>query len=215
METLILIGVLLGLAGGIAVTALFYKNRYSRTTEVQSVVLLEKIRHVCKLITVEGEFSEVFSHRDEKSMFFKLLQLEKKALLIVKAKVLVGFDLTKIHIETESDKRVVRLSHFPDPEVLSMETDLEYYDVRKGMMHKFSETDLTNMNKKSKEFIREKVERSYLFDIARNQAEDTISVIKQLIDSVGWTLETEKRAINDSKVKQLTESARENSNKNR
>ena len=96
METLILTGVLLGLAGGIAVTALFYKNRYSRDTQVQSVILLEKIKHVCKLITVEGEFSEVFSHRDGKSLFFKLLQLEKKALLIIKAKVLVGFDLAKI-----------------------------------------------------------------------------------------------------------------------
>jgi len=207
METLILIGVLLGLAGGVAVTALFYKNRYSHSSQAQSVVLLEKIQHVCKLITVEGEFSEVFSHRDGKSLFFKLFQLEKKALLIVKAKVLVGFDLSKIHIETEPEKRKVRLSHFPDPEVLSMETDLEYYDVKKGIIHKFSETDLTNMNKKSKEFIREKVERSYLFDIARNQAADTITVIRQLIDSVGWTLETEKNALSDSdnEVKSLAE----------
>lgn len=42
-------------------------------------ILLDKIRNVCKLITVEGEFSEVFAHRDGKSVFFKLLQLKKKA----------------------------------------------------------------------------------------------------------------------------------------
>ena len=212
METLILTGVLLGLAGGIAVTALFYKNKYPGNTQVQSVVLLEKIRNVCKLITVEGEFSEVFSHRDGKSIFFKLLQLEKKALLIVKAKVLVGFDLSKIIIETEPEKRLVKLSHFPDPEILSMETDLEYYDVKKGIMHKFSETDLTDMNKKSKEFIRDKVQRSYLFDIARNQAIDTITVIKQLIDSFGWTLKTENQVLSESvEKKQLTENQNKSS----
>ena len=46
------------------------------------------------LITVEGEFSETFTHRDGRKMFFNLLQMEKKALIIIKAKVLIGFDLT-------------------------------------------------------------------------------------------------------------------------
>jgi hypothetical protein len=198
METLILLGVILGLAGGVLVTAWYYSKRTTKYPTVQSVILLEKIRNVCKLITVEGEFSEVFAHRDEKSLFFKLLNLEKKALLIVKAKVLIGFDLSKIHIETDNEKKQVRLTNFPDPEIMSMDTDLEYYDVKKGMINKFSESDLTNMNKKSKEFLREKIERSYLFDIARNQAADTFSVIKQLIDSVGWELIT-----SDDKIKSL------------
>lgn len=191
METLILLGVLLGLAGGIAGTFWFFKSRMNQGSQVQSTVLLNKIRHVCKLITVEGEFSEVFAHRDGKSLFFKLLQMEKKALLIVKAKVLIGFDLSKIKIDMQPEKRRVKLSHFPDPEIMSMETDLEFYDVQKGLINKFSEVELTNMNIKSKEFIREKIERSYLFDIARNQAADTVAIIRQLIDSVGWELVAE------------------------
>ncbi|MEE4286521.1 MAG: DUF4230 domain-containing protein [Mariniphaga sp.] len=191
MEFLILLGVLLGLAGGITATYWFFKSRNPQGSQVQSTILLDKIKHVCKLITVEGEFSEVFAHRDGKSMFFKLLQLEKKALLIVKAKVLIGFDLTKINIEMQPEKKRVKLSHFPDPEIMSMETDLEFYDVQKGLINVFSEVDLTNMNIKSKEFIREKIERSYLFDIARNQAADTVAIIRQLIDSVGWELVAE------------------------
>lgn len=199
MEILILLGVLIGLAGGIAATSWFFKNRNSQGGQVQSTVLLNKIRHVCKLITVEGEFSEVFAHRDGKSMFFKMLQMEKKALLIVKAKVLIGFDLTKIHIEMQPEKKRVKLSHFPDPEIMSMETDLEFYDVQKGLINKFSEVDLTNISVKSKEFIREKIERSYLFDIARNQAGDTVAVIRQLIDSVGWDLVAEDLILPQSK----------------
>lgn len=192
METLILLGLLMGVAGGVSVTILFYKNKSNRQTKEQSVLLLEKVKQVCKLITVEGEFSEIFTHRDEKSLFFKLFQTEKKALLIVKAKVLIGFDLTKINIETNSKTKHVKLSHFPEPEILSIDSDLEYYDVQKGIINKFSDTDLTNLNKKSKDFIREKVEHSHLVSIAKNQAKDTISVIRQLIESVGWELISDK-----------------------
>jgi hypothetical protein len=106
--------------------------------------------------------------------------------------VLIGFDLAKINIEMKPEQKKVVISHFPDPEILGMETDLEYYDVQKGMINKFSELDLNKVNKKSKEFIREKIEQSYLFDIARNQATDTMGVIHQLIDSVGWSLEAEE-----------------------
>lgn len=192
METLVLLGVLIGLAGGVTATAYYFRSRKSNEAQDQSTLLLNKIKQVCKLITIEGEFSEVFAHRDGKSVFFKLLQLEKKALLVVKAKVLIGFDLAKIKIEMKPEQKKVVISHFPDPEILGMETDLEYYDVQKGMINKFSELDLNKVNKKSKEFIREKIEQSYLFDIARNQATDTISVIHQLIDSVGWSLVTEE-----------------------
>ncbi|MEN8115344.1 MAG: DUF4230 domain-containing protein [Bacteroidota bacterium] len=194
MESLIVLGLILGLAGGIAGTVYFYKNRNERQLKSQSVLLLEKIKQVCKLITVEGEFSEIFTHRDEKSILFKLLQLEKKALLIVKAKVMIGFDLTKINIEISTQNRQVRLSHFPEPEILSIDNDVEYYDIQKGIINKFSETDLTNINKKSKEFIREKVEHSHLYQIARNQASDTVALIRQLIESVGWELVSDKIA---------------------
>jgi hypothetical protein len=191
METLVLLGVFIGLAGGIAATAFYFKRRGTGEVHNQSALLLKKIKQVCKLITIEGEFSEVFAHRDGKSVFFKLLQLEKKALLVVKAKVLIGFDLAKIKIDMDPEQKKVTLSQFPDPEILGMETDLEYYDVQKGMINKFSELDLNNVNKKSKEFIREKIESSYLFDIARNQAADTLAVIQQIIDSVGWKLVAE------------------------
>lgn len=51
------------------------------------------------------------------------------------------------------------------------------------------------LNKKSKEFIREKVENSHLVFIAKNQANDTITLIRQLIESVGWDLVSERIAI--------------------
>jgi len=195
METLIILGMVLGMAGGIAATIAYYKNQNQKHLKSQSVLLLEKIKQVCKLITVEGEFSEIFTHRDEKNLFFNLFQMEKKALLIIKAKVMIGFDLTKINIEISTHQKQVRLSEFPEPEILSIDNDLEYYDIQRGIINKFSENDLTNLNKKSKEFIRQKVEDSHLVQIAKNQAHETISLIRQLIESVGWELVSEKIAL--------------------
>lgn len=203
METLLLLGVLLGLAGGIAASTYFYKNKSNRQVKQQSVLLLEKIKQVCKLITVEGEFSEIFTHRDARKFLFNLLQTEKKALIIVKAKVLIGFDLSQINIDINTHSKQVHLSGFPKPEILSIETDLEYYDVQKGMINKLSEVDLTDINKKSKDFIRQKVQDSQLFFIAQNQANDTVSVIKQLIESVGWTLEA--KALHSNPAKSISE----------
>jgi len=196
MDTLIVLGLIVGIVSGIFFTRIYYNNLKQKQLQSQSIVLMEKIKQVCKLITVEGEFSEIFTHQDEKNWFFKLLQLEKKALLIVKAKVMIGFDLSTINIEIDIHKKRVALTNFPEPEILSIDSDLEYYDIQRGMIHKFSEKDLTMMNKKSKEFIREKVADSQLYSIARKQAADTIGVIRDLIESVGWEIQTEKFAIN-------------------
>ena len=206
MDTLILLGLIIGLIIGTALTSIYYKNLKQKQLQNQSVLLMEKIKQVCKLITVEGEFSELFTHRDEKNWLFKLIQLEKKALLIVKAKVMIGFDLSKINIGIDTHKKLVSLTSFPAPEILSIDSDLEYYDIQRGIINKFTETDLNDLNKKSKEFIREKVEDSQLYTIARKQASDTIEVIRDLIESVGWELHSEDLLLHaKQQEKQLAE----------
>lgn len=191
MDNFVFVALILGLAGGVAATIFFYQQKTRRQITDQSVVILDKIKQMCTLITVEGEFSEIFTHREGRKIFFNLLQMEKKALIIIKAKVHIGFDLTQINIETDPVQKVVKLSKFPSPEIVSIETDLEYYDIQKGIIDKLSVSDLTKINKRSKEFIRGKVYDSQLIKIARNQADDTISVLHQLVDSTGWKLITE------------------------
>lgn len=84
------------------------------------------------------------------------------------------------------------LSRFPDPEILSIETDLEYYDLQKGIISKFSEVDLTDIHRKAKDFIRERARDGHLIQIANNQSSETVAIIRQLIESVGWELVSEK-----------------------
>ena len=203
METLIFLGVILGLTIGIVSTVYFYSNKNNKLQKEQSVILLNQIKQVLKLITVEGEFSEIFTHRDGKSVFFNLVQREKKAILIVKAKVLVGFNLSLININIDSQRKMVNLSQFPNPEILSIDTDLEYYDIQKGITNKLSEKDLTEINKNSKDFIRNKVAQSDLFLIAQNQANDTVLFIKNLIESIGWKMVTNNFSIEPEQKKSI------------
>ncbi len=52
------------------------KNKSSIHT--QSVVLMEKIKSVCKLVTVEGDFAEIYHYENVKEKFFNLLVGKKK-----------------------------------------------------------------------------------------------------------------------------------------
>ena len=104
----------------------------------QSTILLDKIRKVCKFITVEGDFAEIYHYEDVKERFLKLLSSRKKALVVINAKAHVGYDLSKIDLEADIDKKKIILKHFPEPEVLSIETNLNYYDKTEGYFKRLS-----------------------------------------------------------------------------
>ena len=57
---------------------------------------------------------------------------------------------------TNTKTKTVVLSHFPQPEVLSIESDINYYDKKDGMFNKFDASDLTELHTQAKEHIREK-----------------------------------------------------------
>ena len=89
------------LAGAMAMywgISIFNKKKGVKEIEHQSVVLIEKIKSVCKLISVEGDFAEIYHYQDTKNQFFGFLTGKKKAILLVNAKAHVGFDLSKIEM---------------------------------------------------------------------------------------------------------------------
>lgn len=182
------LGFLLGAIVSYFGTVLYKKQVKLYKTQKQSLVLVEKIKSVCKLISVEGEFAEIYHYEDKKNRFLNLFSSKKKAVLLINAKVLVGFDLTKIKLETKSESREIVMTHFPDPTILSVETDVKYFDKKEGLFNKFEAVDLTLLNEKSKEFIIDKVPQSGLLKSAKNEAVDTIVMIEKLLEPSGWKL---------------------------
>lgn len=180
------------LLGGIAtywVYSIFRKRKGKEVTKHQSVVLLEKIKSVCKLISVEGDFAEIYTYENTKERFLSLISSKKKALIVVKAKAHIGYDLNKIRMKSDVGKKKITLLDFPQPEILSIAPDLEFYDIKNGMFNSFTPDDLTLLNKEAKDHIKSKIPDSELMFKARKEAFDTILIIENLVQTIGWKLD--------------------------
>jgi len=160
---------------------------------------------VCKFITVEGDFAEIYHYESLRDKWIKKLLGTKKALVLVDAKAHIGFDLTKIKMDAVPEKKTIRLYDFPQPELLSIETDFKFYDKKEGWANPFTSSDLTDINKEAKQHIIDKIPESGLYKQATLQALDTIQLMEELVATIGWTLDYEAIKIEDSKISHLTE----------
>lgn len=158
-------------------------------TNSQSVIIMEKIKKVWKLITVEGEFAEIYHYENTKERFMSMVSSKKKAILLINAKAYVGYDLSKIKMEAVNEKKVIKLTDFPEPQILSLETDLKYYDKKDGLFNKFDSTDLTEVNSQAKEHVLLKIPESGLFDTAKSEAIEAVLLIQNIVETIGWTLD--------------------------
>jgi len=179
------------------------KQKKERTKE-QSVILLEKIRSVCKLISVEGDFAEIYSYENTKDVFMNLFAGKKKALIIINAKTHIGYDFKKIEMNADIDKRKIVLNRFPQPEVLSIEPQLKFYDVKNSMFNTFSSEDLTNLNKEARQHILDKIPESGLMETAKKEALEAVLIIEKIAETIGWKLDYSALEISD-KQKELLE----------
>ncbi|MDX1472286.1 MAG: DUF4230 domain-containing protein [Flavobacteriaceae bacterium] len=201
METLL--GIILGTLATLGVVTYIKSIQKKKLAQSQSVILLEKIRTVCKFITVEGDFAEIYHYEDVKEWFLKLVATRKKALVVINAKAHVGYDLSKIKMEALADRKLIRLKNFPQPEVLSIETNLNYYDKREHMFNRFAAADLTGLQEKAKSHILEKVPESGLIQVAQKEALETILLIETIVQTIGWKLDYSALKIEEQDIKKI------------
>ena len=196
METFFII--ILSILVTLGIVTFVKQFRSQRRTNTQSIILLDKIKKVCKFITVEGDFAEIYHYEDVKERFLKLVSSRKKALVVINAKAHVGFDLSKIQMESDVKTKTLKLHHFPQPEVLSIETDLNYYDKTDGMFNRFEASDLTELHNEAKLHIMNKVPESGLYDVAKREALETVLLIEGIVETIGWRLDYSALKIEDN-----------------
>jgi hypothetical protein len=183
---LIILALAAALLIGIFATKYYYSAREYKSEE-QSQVLLEKIKNVCKLVTVEGQFSEVYNYSDYWGYDFS--PFRKKALIRIKAKVSAGYDLGKMKITAVPESKIIRIADIPEPSILSIDHDLDYYDITEGSFNSFSASDYTKLNEKAKKFVEAQAQKSPLLESAKKQGIQMLDVIKIMIESAGWKVE--------------------------
>lgn len=198
-------GLILGAIATYWIYTFFKKKKSKEVTLHQSTVLLEKIRSVSKLVSVEGEFAEIYKYENTKERFLSLVSSKKKALIVINAKALIGYDLKKVQIDSDVDNKRIILTNFPQPEILSIEPELEFYDIQNGMFNSFSPDDLTVLNNEAKNHIREKIPESGLMETARKEALQAVLLIESIVATIGWTLDYSALKIEDKEKKSLLE----------
>lgn len=183
----------------------FRKKKKKELTSHQSTILLEKIKSVCKLISVEGDFAEIYKYENTKERFLSLVISKKKALIVIKAKAQIGYDLKKILMHADEGKKKIILTSFPEPEVLSIQPELDFYDIKNGMFNTFTPDDLTTLNQEAKKHILEKIPESGLMDTARKEALHTVLLIEKIVETIGWKLDYSALKITEKQKKLLDE----------
>ncbi|RKN79394.1 DUF4230 domain-containing protein [Ulvibacterium marinum] len=197
----IFLGLVLGAIMMYWIFSFFRKKKSKELTHHQSTVLLEKIKSVCKLISVEGDFAEIYKYENTKERFMSLVSSKKKALIVINAKAQIGYDLQKVLMHSDTAKKKIILTNFPQPEVLSIEPELEFYDIKNGLFNSFTPDDLTSLNQEAKKHIKEKIPESGLMETAKREALEAVLLIEKIVETIGWTLDYSALEISDEQKK--------------
>jgi hypothetical protein len=177
--------------GGIASYGIFalyqkFTGKEQQLIKNESTILLEKVEKVFKIVLAEGHFSEIYDHTSQKDILFGLTTTNKKALIVAKAKVLVGYDFSKVKINWVQGSRKMMIEEFPEPEILSIDSDYKFYDIDQGLFNKFKNDDYTQLLSDAKQTMQHKAIASELPRIAKKQA---VVMLNQMASTMGWELD--------------------------
>ncbi|MFT4969652.1 MAG: hypothetical protein ACI9O4_001401 [Chitinophagales bacterium] len=160
--------VLVLLAGfGSLLWYLFY-NETGVNTEEQASIVLQKIEEVEKLMLVEGTFAEIYTYQQDEKIFFDLWPIEKKVIVLIKAKANVGYDLSKVEFEIDKELQQVIIPKLAK-EIILIESDIQYYDIEQSQFYPLTGKDLTTINQRATELIKQQVLISQLPTIAQER----------------------------------------------
>ena len=169
-------------------------NKEETLIQEHSALIEKQIKNVSKLVVTEGNFSEVFSYKNSKAVFGDLIEVEKKALVVVNAEVTVAYDLSKIEFNLDEENKTLTITKIPEQEI-KIFPELEYYDVQADFLNPFEAEDYNAINKKVKQQITKKINASNLKSNAENRLISELSKFYILTNSLGWTLQYNQKVI--------------------
>ncbi len=161
-----------------------------------SHTIVESIRKVFKIVCAEGHFNELYNFEETKK-FLGFIPSTKRALVIIEAKVLVGFDFEKCEWELDETKRTIKLISFPEPQILSIEPDYKYYNFDEGIFNLLNRKDLTDIQANGKKQVEISAIKSHLPRIA---AEQMRTILLEVVESKNWHLENTYKITEPKKI---------------
>ena len=175
----------------------FFNDKEETILQENSALIQEQIRNVSKLVVTEGHFSQVFTYKNSKAVFANLVNVEKKALVVVNADVTVSYDLSQIEYELDESTKTLKILSIPKEEI-KISPDFEYYDVTADFLNPFQAQDYNKIKDKVNAQLMKKIEASNLKSNAQNRLISELSKFFILTNTLGWTLQYEGNSIKSS-----------------
>lgn len=172
----------------------FTNQKPASSVEFNSSLIEKEIKNVGKLIVTEGHYAEVLTYKDQQKYLMDLVSFEKKALIVANADVIVSYDLRQIKYKIDEEGKKVTITNIPEPE-LKINQNLHFYDINQSRFNPFGAADYNKINKKVKEQIAQKIEKSTLKSNAENRLISELAKILIVTHSMGWTLEYKGKPI--------------------
>ena len=184
-----LIMIVLSIAVGVFLTLFLTKKKSGPMQITSSSTVLDNIKKVSKLVTVEGTFTEIVTYSEDRPKWQGLFKGHKKALVVVKAKALLGANLTQTEYQVDEKSKQITVTKPPSVEIISIEPDIQFYDIKDSVLNRFKPQDLSALQKKAIEDIRKKVEESELPQLADERIKETYLMFAQISKAYGWNLQ--------------------------
>ena len=164
---LLIVGLVMGALVMFLLSKLYRKNSVP-TVKESSHTIVESIRRVFKVVFAEGHFNELYTYGETKKLM-GFLPSTRKALVIIEAKVMVGYDFSKCVWEANEEAKTIKLLQFPQPEIISIEPEFKYYNFDENIFNMMSGGDLNRIHKNGKKQVEQAALRSHLPKIAADQ----------------------------------------------
>ncbi len=155
-------------------------------------VIIERIKSVKKLIVTEGYFSEVYNYKEAKKYFYDLVSFEKKALLLVKGKVQISYNMELIRYEIDEENKTIILRDVPKPETI-IEPTIKYYDLKESSFNTFSSKDYNKLNSLAIKKLRQQIKKSNLEKLAEKSLAGTLEDMQWIGKKLGWKVKIKRK----------------------
>ncbi len=172
-----------------------HKKDQREKLTVNSAMIEKQLKNVSKLVVTEGNFAQIYTYEDLKTLYFDWLTAEKKAIVVVNAEASIAYDLSKIETRIDEESKTVTIVNIPEPE-LTINPNIEYYDLQQNYLNQFEAEDYNKIKSQVEDSLRKKIEKSALVTNAQNRLISELQKIYVLTSSLGWTLRYRETTFN-------------------
>ncbi len=189
------IGIIIAFAAVLIYRSCIDDKQDKKHVSEQTMLIQQELKNVAKLVVTEGHFAEVYNYKDSQKLLGDLLTAEKKALIVVNAKVNIAYDLNALDFEIDEATKTVTIISIPEPE-LTINPDFEYYDISADYFNRFTAEDHNTIKEHINTRLLQKIEASGLKENAKNRLLTELSKFYVLTRAMGWTLQYQENTIN-------------------